>query len=87
VALKSQRASKEANVQPRVRRLMREALIYWRRYEKVEREQRRKAEKEAVGQRKMDDEMREVGGCGHHGGVGDRYNDRDKEPDMLIEAV
>ena len=24
-----------------------------------------KAEKEAVGQRKMDDEMREVGGCGH----------------------
>lgn len=61
MALKSQRASKEANVQPRVRRLMREALIYWRRYEKVEREQRRKAEKEAVGQRKMDDEMREVG--------------------------
>jgi len=61
VALKSQRASKEANVQPRVRRLMREALIYWRKYEKVEREQRRKAEKEAVGQRKMDDEMREVG--------------------------
>ena len=29
--------------------------------EKVERDQRRKAEKEAVGQRKMDDEMREVG--------------------------
>ena len=63
MALKSQRASKEANVQPRVRRLMREALIYWRRYERVEREQRKKAEKEALGQRKIDDEMREVCVC------------------------
>jgi len=36
--------------------------------EKVEREWR-KAEKEAVGQRKMDDEMREVGGCGHWQGA------------------
>jgi len=52
-------------------------------YTRVEKE----GGKEAYGQRKMDDEMREVGGCGHHGGVGDRYNDRDKEPDMLIEAV
>ena len=42
---------------------MREALIYWRRYERVEREQRKKAEKEALGQRKIDDEMREVCVC------------------------
>ncbi len=39
---------------------MKEALIYWRKYEKVEREQRKKAEKEAMEQRKRDDEMREV---------------------------
>lgn len=62
-AVKSQRASKDVNsVQPRARRLMKEALVYWRRYEKVEREQRKKAEKEAMEQRKRDDEMREVGG-------------------------
>ena len=39
---------------------MREALMYWRKYEKTEKEQRRKAEREAVEQRKIDDEMREV---------------------------
>lgn len=61
MAVKSQRASKEVNsVQPRARRLMKEALIYWRKYEKVEREQRKKAEKEAMEQRKRDDDMREV---------------------------
>ena len=60
-AQKSQRASKEVTVQPRARRLMREALMYWRRYERTEKEQRRKAEREAVEQRKIDDEMREVG--------------------------
>lgn len=49
-------------MQPRARRLMKEALIYWRKYEKVEREQRKRAEKEALEQRKRDDEMREVGG-------------------------
>lgn len=60
-AQKSQRTSKEVSVQPRARRLMREALMYWRKYERTEKEQRRKAEKEAVEQRKIDDEMREVG--------------------------
>ena len=59
-AAKSQRTSKDVNVQPRARRLMKEALVYWRRYEKVEREQRKRAEKEAMEQRKRDDEMREV---------------------------
>ena len=34
--------------------------MYWRKYERTEKEQRRKAEKEAVEQRKIDDEMREV---------------------------
>ena len=59
--MRSQRASKEvSSVQPRARRLMKEALIYWRKYEKVEREQRKRAEKEAMEQRKRDDEMREV---------------------------
>ena len=68
---------------------MREALIYWRRYEKVEREQRRKAEKEAVGQRKMDDEMREVCVWWGLGVRMEGYNSRDKELymlDVLIQA-
>ncbi len=61
VAAKSQRASKEvSSIQPRARRLMREALTYWKRYERVEKEQRKKAEKEAMEQRRRDDEMREV---------------------------
>lgn len=66
VAAKSQRASKEvSSIQPRARRLMREALTYWKRYERVEKEQRKKAEKEAMEQRRRDDEMREVGiSCG-----------------------
>lgn len=61
---KSQRASKEiSSVQPRARRLMREALIYWRRYEKVEREQRKKAEREATEQNRLNQEMMEVCVC------------------------
>ena len=44
-----------------MRRLMKEAMIYWKRYERIEKEQRKKAEKEALEQRKLDDEMREVG--------------------------
>ena len=66
LAAKSQKVSKEASVQPRARRLMKEAMIYWRKYEKVEREQRRKAEKEAMEQRKLDDDMREVCVCTLH---------------------
>ena len=70
VAAKSQRASKEvSSIQPRARRLMREALTYWKRYERVEKEQRKKAEKEAMEQRRRDDEMREVGVCGRGGGT------------------
>ncbi|KAL5463607.1 hypothetical protein EMCRGX_G032521 [Ephydatia muelleri] len=59
-AQKSQRASKDLCLQPRVRRLMKEAMIYWKRYERIEKEQRKKAEKEALEQRKLDDEMREA---------------------------
>ena len=57
---RSQRASKEVSIQPKARRLMREALVYWRKYEKVEREQRKKAEKEATEQNKLNQEMMEV---------------------------
>lgn len=35
-------------------------LAYWKRYEKVEKEHRKRAEKEAMEQRKMDDELREA---------------------------
>ena len=35
-------------------------LVYWRKYEKVEKEHRKRAEKEAQEQRKLDDEFREV---------------------------
>lgn len=49
---------KEAST--RSRRLAKEMQAYWKRFEKVEKEQRRKAEKEAIEQRKIDIEMREV---------------------------
>ena len=35
-------------------------LVYWKKYEKVEKEHRKRAEKEAQEQRKLDDEFREV---------------------------
>ena len=35
-------------------------LLYWRRFDKVEKEHRKKAEKEAMEQRRQDEEMREV---------------------------
>ena len=35
-------------------------LVYWKKYEKVEKEHRNRAEKEAMEQRKLDDEFREV---------------------------
>ena len=41
-------------------RVMREMLVYWRKHEKVEKEQRRKAEREAMEQHKLNEEMREV---------------------------
>ncbi|KAF7688038.1 hypothetical protein HF521_014044 [Silurus meridionalis] len=44
---------------PRARRLTKEMLLYWK-YEKVEKEHRKRAEKEALEQRKLDEEMREA---------------------------
>ena len=44
----------------RARRLSKEMLVYWKRFEKVEKEHRRRAEKEAQEQMKMDMEIREV---------------------------
>ena len=39
-------------------------MVYWKKYEKVEKEHRKKAEKEAIEQRKIDFEMNEV--IGNH---------------------
>lgn len=44
----------------RAKRLTREMLSYWKRYDRNERETRKKQEKEAEEQRKMDVELIEV---------------------------
>ena len=35
-------------------------MVYWKKYDKVEKEHRKRAEKEAMEQRKLDDELVEV---------------------------
>ncbi|CAM9931918.1 unnamed protein product [Lampetra planeri] len=57
-AIQTQKNCKETL--PRARRLTKEMLLYWKRYEKVEKEHRRRAHKEALEQRKLDEEMREA---------------------------
>eukprot|EP00057_Strongylocentrotus_purpuratus_P034544 XP_795650.4 PREDICTED: DNA helicase INO80 [Strongylocentrotus purpuratus] len=57
-AIQSQRVCKETPY--RARRLTREMMAFWKHYEKVEKEHRRKAEKEAQEQRRIDDEFREA---------------------------
>ncbi|XP_070179265.1 chromatin-remodeling ATPase INO80-like [Littorina saxatilis] len=57
-ALQSQKTTKETP--SRARRLTREMLIYWKRFEKVEKEHRKRAEKEAQEQRKHDLELMEA---------------------------
>lgn len=57
-AIQSQRLCKETPY--RARRLTREMMAFWKHYEKVEKEHRRKAEKEAQEQRRIDDEFREA---------------------------
>nr|NP_732413.1 INO80 complex subunit [Drosophila melanogaster]Q9VDY1.2 RecName: Full=Chromatin-remodeling ATPase INO80; Short=dINO80 [Drosophila melanogaster]AAF55658.2 INO80 complex subunit [Drosophila melanogaster]AFH41853.1 FI17525p1 [Drosophila melanogaster] len=57
-AINSQRIMKETVW--RAKRLTREMLAYWKRYERVERDQRRKQEREAEEQRKQDVELIEV---------------------------
>lgn len=60
-AMLSQKTMKDAAT--RARRLSKEMQAYWKRFDKVEKEHRRKAEKEAMEQRKMDMEFREVLYC------------------------
>ncbi|XP_061386788.1 chromatin-remodeling ATPase INO80 [Musca vetustissima] len=57
-AMASQKVMKETVW--RAKRLTREMLSYWKRYERVERDTRRRMEKEAEEQRKMDVELIEV---------------------------
>lgn len=59
-AIQAQKNCKETL--PRARRLTKEMMLYWKKYDKVEKEHRKRAEKEALEQRKLDEEMREVGG-------------------------
>lgn len=61
-AIQAQKNCKETL--PRARRLTKEMMLYWKKYDKVEKEHRKRAEKEALEQRKLDEEMREVGGGG-----------------------
>ncbi|XP_071962626.1 chromatin-remodeling ATPase INO80-like [Antedon mediterranea] len=57
-AVQSQRICKETV--PKARRLTREMMSYWKHFDRVEKEHRRKAEKQAIEQRKLDDEIREA---------------------------
>lgn len=57
-AIQAQKNCKETL--PRARRLTKEMMLYWKKYDKVEKEHRKRAEKEAQEQRKLDEEMREV---------------------------
>ncbi|XP_014672391.1 PREDICTED: DNA helicase INO80-like isoform X2 [Priapulus caudatus] len=57
-ALLSQKTARETA--SRMRRLTREMLLYWKRFEKVEKEHRKRAEKEALEQLKMNSELLEA---------------------------
>lgn len=50
----------------KAKRLTREMQAYWKRYDRVERETRRRLEKEAEEQRKMDVELIEVINVNYH---------------------
>lgn len=58
MAITSQKLTRDAGV--RARRLAKEMNVFWKRFDKVEKGARKKAEKEALEQRKIDIEMREV---------------------------
>ncbi|XP_035214314.1 chromatin-remodeling ATPase INO80-like isoform X2 [Stegodyphus dumicola] len=57
-ALVSQKLVKD--IPSRARRLTKEMMLYWKRYEKVEKEHRKRAEKEAQEQLRLDIELREA---------------------------
>ncbi|CAL1282320.1 unnamed protein product [Larinioides sclopetarius] len=48
------------DIPARARRLTKEMMLYWKRYEKVEKEHRKRAEKEAQEQLRLDIELREA---------------------------
>ena len=56
--INAQKGLKEAS--SRAKRLSREMLLYWKRFDKVEKEHRKRVEKEAIEQRKIDLELREA---------------------------
>ncbi|GFS53061.1 chromatin-remodeling ATPase INO80 [Nephila pilipes] len=56
--LSSQKLVKD--IPTRARRLTKEMMLYWKRYEKVEKEHRKRAEKEAQEQLRLDIELREA---------------------------
>lgn len=58
LSIQSEKCIKE--IPSRARRLTREMQAYWKRYDRVERETKRRLEKEAEEQRKMDVEFMEV---------------------------
>lgn len=58
-AIQSQKQTKDTP--SKARRLTREMMVYWKRFEKVEKDHRKRVEKEALEKRKMDLEMSEVG--------------------------
>lgn len=57
-AIASQKAM--AGVQARMRRICRDVMLYWKRFDKVEKQQLKKVQKEAQEQRKQDLNMLEV---------------------------
>ncbi|XP_056284260.1 chromatin-remodeling ATPase INO80 isoform X1 [Pseudoliparis swirei] len=57
-AIQAQKNCKETL--PRARRLTKEMMLYWKKYDKVEKEHRKRAEKEALEQRKLDEEVKEA---------------------------
>ncbi|KAL4238749.1 putative DNA helicase ino80 [Mactra antiquata] len=57
-AIQSQKQTKDTP--SKARRLTREMMVYWKRFEKVEKDHRKRVEKEALEKRKMDLEMSEA---------------------------
>ena len=52
--------AKREIVVARARRMTREAQLFWKKYVRVEKSQRKHAEKQALTQRKIEDEKRQV---------------------------
>nr|CAB3256206.1 helicase SWR1 [Phallusia mammillata] len=59
-AIDSRQRSKRESKISCARRMTREAQVFWKKYYSVEKSQRKRAEKQALVQRKLDDEIREA---------------------------